>query len=76
MKKVMWRSLLVAFVLCLSLLPTAALADETTAPLHGRPAYLVLRHPELHEVRRAASGSGFVGSQQCGRTLHRCKKCL
>ena len=32
MKKVMWRSLLVAFVLCLSLLPTAALADETTAP--------------------------------------------
>lgn len=32
MKKAMWRSLLVAFVLCLSLLPTAALADETTAP--------------------------------------------
>ena len=32
MKKVMWRRLLVAFVLCLSLLPTAALADETTAP--------------------------------------------
>ena len=32
MKKVIWRSLLVAFVLCLSLLPTAALADETTAP--------------------------------------------
>lgn len=30
MKKVIWRSLLVAFVLCLSLLSTAALADETT----------------------------------------------